>query len=146
MHKGCYYVKWGSYECAGLQIFSSNPYFEDTKLTKVFRFSDEGTTSVSGTQPRWKDGMVIFLFTCVERFSCWFMIIMLIGFLAISEYLTTSGFVLQWEITLQGFFLNCVNHVTALWRKIKGGCDQHYLDMFAMLWWSLFILILWELY
>jgi template-activating factor I len=40
-----------------LQIFSSNPYFEDTKLTKVFRFSDEGTTSVSGTQPRWKDGM-----------------------------------------------------------------------------------------
>jgi template-activating factor I len=38
-------------------IFSSNPYFEDTKLTKVFRFSDEGTTSVSGTQPRWKDGM-----------------------------------------------------------------------------------------
>ncbi|CAM6026857.1 unnamed protein product [Sphagnum balticum] len=38
-------------------IFSTNPYFEDTKLTKVFRFSDEGTTSVSGTQPRWKDGM-----------------------------------------------------------------------------------------
>jgi template-activating factor I len=38
-------------------IFSTNPYFEDTKLTKVFRFSDEGTTSVSGTQPQWKDGM-----------------------------------------------------------------------------------------
>jgi len=37
--------------------FRSNPYFEDAKLTKVFRFSDEGTTSVHGTQPRWKDGM-----------------------------------------------------------------------------------------
>lgn len=41
-----------------VQTFRSNPYFEDTKLTKVFRFSDEGTTSVLGTQPRWKDGMV----------------------------------------------------------------------------------------
>ncbi|CAM6107941.1 unnamed protein product [Calypogeia fissa] len=37
--------------------FKTNPYFEDTKLTKVFRFSDEGTTSVSGTHPKWKDGM-----------------------------------------------------------------------------------------
>ncbi|KAH7302687.1 hypothetical protein KP509_23G082800 [Ceratopteris richardii] len=37
--------------------FQPNPYFEDTKLVKVFRFSDEGTTSISGTQPRWKDGM-----------------------------------------------------------------------------------------
>ncbi|KAJ7537749.1 hypothetical protein O6H91_11G020400 [Diphasiastrum complanatum] len=37
--------------------FHSNPYFEDIKLMKVFRFSDEGTTSVSGTPIRWKDGM-----------------------------------------------------------------------------------------
>eukprot|EP00250_Pteridium_aquilinum_P005597 c15669_g1_i1 orf=478-1269(-) len=37
--------------------FRPNPYFEDSKLVKVFRFSDEGTTSISGTQPRWKDGM-----------------------------------------------------------------------------------------
>lgn len=37
--------------------FRPNPYFEDSKLVKVFRFSDEGTASVSGTQPRWKEGM-----------------------------------------------------------------------------------------
>lgn len=37
--------------------FRPNPFFEDTKLVKIFRFSDEGTTSISGTQPRWKDGM-----------------------------------------------------------------------------------------
>ncbi|KAJ7560126.1 hypothetical protein O6H91_04G114800 [Diphasiastrum complanatum] len=37
--------------------FRPNPYFEDTKLIKIFRFSDEGTTSVSGTSIRWKDGM-----------------------------------------------------------------------------------------
>ncbi|KAG0556477.1 hypothetical protein KC19_11G056200 [Ceratodon purpureus] len=37
--------------------FRANPYFEDTKLTKIFKFSDEGTTSVSGTQPKWKAGM-----------------------------------------------------------------------------------------
>eukprot|EP00249_Psilotum_nudum_P013025 c24111_g2_i1 orf=295-900(+) len=37
--------------------FRPNHYFEDTKLVKVFRFSDEGTTSISGTQIRWKDGM-----------------------------------------------------------------------------------------
>ncbi|XP_024402274.2 NAP1-related protein 2 [Physcomitrium patens] len=37
--------------------FRTNPYFEDTKLTKEFRFSDDGSTSVSGTQPKWKDGM-----------------------------------------------------------------------------------------
>ncbi|KAH7307427.1 hypothetical protein KP509_22G058200 [Ceratopteris richardii] len=37
--------------------FKQNPYFEDNQLVKVYRFSDDGTTSVSGTQPRWKDGM-----------------------------------------------------------------------------------------
>ncbi|KAG0571441.1 hypothetical protein KC19_VG011400 [Ceratodon purpureus] len=37
--------------------FRAYPYSEDTKLTKIFKFSDEGTTSVSGTQPKWKDGM-----------------------------------------------------------------------------------------
>lgn len=37
--------------------FKPNPYFEDTRLIKVFRFSDEGTISVNGTAPRWKDGM-----------------------------------------------------------------------------------------
>eukprot|EP01018_Ginkgo_biloba_P019184 Gb_32534 [translate_table: standard] len=37
--------------------FRPNPYFEDTKLVKVFRFSDEGTTSISGSTVKWKDGM-----------------------------------------------------------------------------------------
>ncbi|KAJ7523928.1 hypothetical protein O6H91_18G068800 [Diphasiastrum complanatum] len=37
--------------------FKPNPYFEDTKLVKVFRFSDNGTTSVSGTSIHWKHGM-----------------------------------------------------------------------------------------
>lgn len=41
-----------------VQTFKPNPYFEDTRLIKVFRFSDEGTISVNGTAPRWKDGMV----------------------------------------------------------------------------------------
>ncbi|KAH7405078.1 hypothetical protein KP509_15G055400 [Ceratopteris richardii] len=38
-------------------MFRSNPYFEDKQLVKVYRFSDDGTLSVTGTQPRWKDGM-----------------------------------------------------------------------------------------
>ncbi|BBN06646.1 template-activating factor I [Marchantia polymorpha subsp. ruderalis] len=37
--------------------FKPNPYFEDAKLTKIFKFSDEGTTSVTGSVPKWKDGM-----------------------------------------------------------------------------------------
>uniref|UniRef100_A0A0C9QL33 TSA: Wollemia nobilis Ref_Wollemi_Transcript_28871_1624 transcribed RNA sequence n=1 Tax=Wollemia nobilis TaxID=56998 RepID=A0A0C9QL33_9CONI len=37
--------------------FRSNPYFEDTKLMKVFSFSDEGTTKITGTSVKWKDGM-----------------------------------------------------------------------------------------
>ncbi|CAL9083292.1 unnamed protein product [Musa textilis] len=37
--------------------FSNNPYFEDTKLTKTYSFNDEGTSSVTGTTIKWKDGM-----------------------------------------------------------------------------------------
>lgn len=51
-----------------VQNFRTNPYFEDTKLTKEFRFSDDGSTSVSGTQPKWKDGMV--RVRGCERASC----------------------------------------------------------------------------
>ncbi|KAL1812339.1 hypothetical protein DCAR_0624556 [Daucus carota subsp. sativus] len=39
--------------------FKANPYFEDTKLTKTFAFSDEGTTKITGTAIRWKEGMEI---------------------------------------------------------------------------------------
>lgn len=37
--------------------FKPNPYFEDTKLTKTFTFSDEGTTKITGTYINWKEGM-----------------------------------------------------------------------------------------
>ncbi|GFY84940.1 NAP1-related protein 2 [Actinidia rufa] len=37
--------------------FKSNPYFEDTKLTKSFTFFDEGTTKITGTNINWKAGM-----------------------------------------------------------------------------------------
>ncbi|GMN28448.1 hypothetical protein TIFTF001_002050 [Ficus carica] len=37
--------------------FSENPYFEDAKLTKTFTYSDEGTTEISGTTIKWKQGM-----------------------------------------------------------------------------------------
>ncbi|XP_062106661.1 NAP1-related protein 2-like isoform X2 [Humulus lupulus] len=37
--------------------FTENPYFEDTKLTKSFSFSDEGTTQITGTLIKWKEGM-----------------------------------------------------------------------------------------
>ncbi|XP_057465553.1 NAP1-related protein 2-like isoform X2 [Actinidia eriantha] len=36
--------------------FKPNPYFEDTKLTKSFTFLDEGTTTISATPIKWKDG------------------------------------------------------------------------------------------
>ncbi|KAB1223291.1 NAP1-related protein 2 [Morella rubra] len=36
---------------------NENPYFEDTKLTKTFTFYDEGTTKISGTNIKWKEGM-----------------------------------------------------------------------------------------
>nr|URM60697.1 GRF family protein [Gymnema sylvestre] len=39
--------------------FKPNPYFEDTKLTKTFTFLDEGTTKVTSTAIKWKEGMGI---------------------------------------------------------------------------------------
>ncbi|KAH9619570.1 hypothetical protein KSS87_023535 [Heliosperma pusillum] len=39
--------------------FSTNPYFENSKLTKTFTFLDEGTTNVSATSIKWKEGMGI---------------------------------------------------------------------------------------
>lgn len=36
--------------------FSPNSYFEDTKLTKTFTFLDEGTTKVTATSIKWKEG------------------------------------------------------------------------------------------
>ncbi|KAL7602481.1 NAP1-related protein 2 isoform X1 [Lactuca sativa] len=37
--------------------FSANPYFEDTKLTKTITFLDEGTTKITATPIKWKEGM-----------------------------------------------------------------------------------------
>ncbi|EEF52170.1 set, putative [Ricinus communis] len=39
--------------------FEPNPYFEDTKLTKSFTFLDEGTTEITATPIKWKQGMGI---------------------------------------------------------------------------------------
>ncbi|KAG6480032.1 hypothetical protein ZIOFF_063509 [Zingiber officinale] len=39
--------------------FSPNPYFEDTSLTKTYSFFDEGTTKITGTTIKWKEGMNI---------------------------------------------------------------------------------------
>ncbi|XP_042497765.1 NAP1-related protein 2-like isoform X2 [Macadamia integrifolia] len=39
--------------------FGPNPHFEDTKLTKTFTFFDEGTTKITGTTIKWKEGMDI---------------------------------------------------------------------------------------
>ncbi|XP_012080253.2 NAP1-related protein 2 [Jatropha curcas] len=39
--------------------FQPNPYFEDTKLTKTFTFLDEGTTEITATPIKWKQGMGI---------------------------------------------------------------------------------------
>ncbi|CAK9158676.1 unnamed protein product [Ilex paraguariensis] len=39
--------------------FNPNPYFEDTKLTKSFTFLDEGTTKITATSIKWKEGMGI---------------------------------------------------------------------------------------
>ncbi|KAL8123544.1 NAP1-related protein 2-like isoform X2 [Apium graveolens] len=36
--------------------FNSNPFFEDSKLTKSFTFLDEGVTKVIATNIKWKDG------------------------------------------------------------------------------------------
>ncbi|XP_031405565.1 NAP1-related protein 2 isoform X2 [Punica granatum] len=37
--------------------FRPNPFFEDTKLTKTFTFLDEGTTKITATSIKWKEGM-----------------------------------------------------------------------------------------
>ncbi|KAA0036075.1 NAP1-related protein 2 [Cucumis melo var. makuwa] len=37
--------------------FNTNPYFEDTKLTKTFTFLDEGTRKINATSIKWKEGM-----------------------------------------------------------------------------------------
>ncbi|PWA88792.1 NAP1-related protein 1 [Artemisia annua] len=37
--------------------FSPNSYFEDAKLTKTFSFTDDGTTKITGTPIKWKEGM-----------------------------------------------------------------------------------------
>ncbi|KAJ0099958.1 hypothetical protein Patl1_21922 [Pistacia atlantica] len=37
--------------------FRENPYFENTKLTKTFKFLDEGTTKITGTTIKWKEGV-----------------------------------------------------------------------------------------
>nr|TKS00758.1 hypothetical protein D5086_0000180010 [Populus alba] len=39
--------------------FKENPHFEDTKLIKTFTFSDEGTTKITGTDIKWKEGMKV---------------------------------------------------------------------------------------
>ncbi|KAL0357471.1 UNVERIFIED_CONTAM: NAP1-related protein 2 [Sesamum calycinum] len=39
--------------------FKPNPYFEDTKLTKTFTFLEEGTTRITATSIKWKEGMGI---------------------------------------------------------------------------------------
>lgn len=38
-------------------IFNENPHFENTKLSKTFTFLDEGTTKITGTAIKWKEGM-----------------------------------------------------------------------------------------
>ncbi|CAA3030101.1 NAP1-related 2-like [Olea europaea subsp. europaea] len=38
--------------------FKPNPYFEDTKLTKTFTFLEDGTTKISSTSIKWKEGMM----------------------------------------------------------------------------------------
>ncbi|KAL2462933.1 NAP1-related protein 2 [Forsythia ovata] len=39
--------------------FKPNPYFEDAKLTKTFTFLEDGTTKISSSSIKWKEGMVI---------------------------------------------------------------------------------------
>ncbi|CAN6235243.1 unnamed protein product [Urochloa humidicola] len=45
--------------CSITLAFSSNPYFEDKKLTKTYSMSDDGTISVKATSIKWKTGMDI---------------------------------------------------------------------------------------
>ncbi|CAN4081691.1 unnamed protein product [Withania somnifera] len=37
--------------------FKPNPYFEDTELVKTYTFLDEGSTKITGTAIKWKEGM-----------------------------------------------------------------------------------------
>ncbi|CAN1266135.1 NAP1-related protein 2 [Linum perenne] len=46
--------------------FETNPYFEDTKLIKTFTFQDEGTTEITATPIKWKEGMVGLSITSFE--------------------------------------------------------------------------------
>ncbi|PIN25795.1 DNA replication factor/protein phosphatase inhibitor SET/SPR-2 [Handroanthus impetiginosus] len=39
--------------------FNPNPYFEDTKLTKIFTFLEDGITKITATSIKWKEGMGI---------------------------------------------------------------------------------------
>uniref|UniRef100_A0A453C4U6 NAP1-related protein 2 n=1 Tax=Aegilops tauschii subsp. strangulata TaxID=200361 RepID=A0A453C4U6_AEGTS len=60
----CIYKLWFPSLCLHVlnlnwQAFSSNPYFEDTKLTKTCSFSDDGKITVKATTINWKDGMDI---------------------------------------------------------------------------------------
>ncbi|KAG5060269.1 hypothetical protein JHK87_001298 [Glycine soja] len=36
--------------------FNPNPYFQNTKLTKTFTFLEEGTTKITVTPIKWKEG------------------------------------------------------------------------------------------
>ncbi|KAK2387641.1 NAP1-related protein [Trifolium repens] len=36
--------------------FNPNPYFEDTKIVKTFTFHEEGTTKITATPIKWKEG------------------------------------------------------------------------------------------
>lgn len=45
--------------CSIALTFSSNPYFEDKKLTKTYSINDEGTIVVKATSIKWKTGMDI---------------------------------------------------------------------------------------
>jgi len=45
--------------CSITLTFSSNPYFEDKKLTKTYSMSDDGTVTVKATSIKWKAGMDI---------------------------------------------------------------------------------------
>ncbi|KAK8966786.1 hypothetical protein KSP40_PGU007859 [Platanthera guangdongensis] len=42
--------------------FSTNPYFERTKLSKFNTFFEDGTTNIAGTSIKWKEGMVSAVF------------------------------------------------------------------------------------
>uniref|UniRef100_A0A0D6QYG8 Uncharacterized protein n=1 Tax=Araucaria cunninghamii TaxID=56994 RepID=A0A0D6QYG8_ARACU len=37
--------------------FGPNPYFEDSKLSKVFKYVEDASTAELGNAPHWKDGM-----------------------------------------------------------------------------------------